>query len=154
LEPAAAGSLAGAAKPLDIEGYLPPVDAPSDEQIRAGYAAFNERGEFNPALYHPDVEWHNDPDWPGGGVHRGAGAIRRDLDRQREAWGEAHYEPVEIIRLDDRILVLVDVSVTGKASGAPVSVEGAHIFTVRDGKVVKVQAFTDRGRARAAAGLR
>jgi hypothetical protein len=136
------------------QGYLPLVDAPTDEQIRAGYAAFNERGEFKPALYHPDVEWHNDPEWPGGGVHHGAEAIRRDLERQREAWGEARYEPVEIIRMGDRILVLVDVRVTGKASGAPVSVEGAHIFTLRDGKVAKVQAFTDRGRARAAAGLR
>ena len=129
------------------------MQGPSDEQIRAGYAAFNERGEFNTALYHPDVEWHNDPEWPGGGVHHGPDAVRRDMARQREAWGEARFEPVEIIRVDGRILVLVDVSVTGKASGAPVSLKGAHIFTVRDGKIAKVEAFTDRERAFAAAGL-
>jgi len=129
------------------------VETPSDEQIRAAYAAFNERAEVEGRLFHPDVEWHNDPEWPGGGVHRGAEAIRRDLARQREAWGEARYEPIEIIRLDDKVLVLVDVRVTGKASGAPVSVEGAHIFTLRDGQVTEVQAFTDRGRALKAAGL-
>ena len=129
------------------------MEGPDDDQIRAGYAAFNERGGFLAEMFHPDVEWHNDPEWPGGGVHRGAEAVRRDLARQRDAWGEARYEPVEIVRMGDRILVLVDVNVTGKASGAPVSVEGAHIFTVRDGKVAKVQAFTDRGRAWAAAGM-
>jgi len=129
------------------------MDAPSDDQIRAAYATFNERGEVEGGLFHPEIEWHNDPEWPGGGVHHGAEAIRRDLARQREAWGEARYEPVEIIRMDDKILVLVDVRVTGKASGAPVSVEGAHIFTLREGMVATVQAFTDRDRAFAAAGL-
>ena len=128
------------------------MDAPSDEQIRAAYAAFGSDGRLAFEFAQPDLEWHNDPEWPGGGVHRGIEAVRRDLARQREAWGQARYEPVEIIRLDDgRVLVLVDVQVTGKASGAPVSVEGAHIFTLRDGKIAKVQAFTNRGRARAAA---
>jgi len=56
-------------------------------------------------------------------------AVRRDLSRQREAWGEARYEPVEIIRLGEKIVVLVDVQVTGRASGAPVSLEGAHVLT-------------------------
>ena len=129
------------------------MDAPTDEQIRAAYGTFNERGEVEGGLFHPEIEWHNDPEWPGGGVHRGIEAVRRDLARQREAWGEARYEPVEIIRMDDKILVLVDVRVTGKASGAPVSVEGAHIFTLREGMVATVQAFVDRERAFAAAGL-
>jgi hypothetical protein len=129
------------------------VESPDDDRIRAVYAAFNERGDIDTALFHPDVEWHNDPEWPGGGVHRGAEAVRRDLARQREAWRVARFEPVEIMRMGDRILVLVDVSVTGKASGAPVSVDGAHLFTLRDGKIARVQAFTDRGRALAAAGL-
>ena len=129
------------------------MDGPSDEQIRAAYAVFNERGEIEGGLFHPDVEWHNDPEFPGAGVHRGAEAIRRDIARQREAWGEARFDPVEIIRTDGRILVLVDVSMTGKTSGAPVGVAGAHIFTLRDGKVARVEAFTDRSRAFAAAGL-
>jgi ketosteroid isomerase-like protein len=130
------------------------VDVPSEDQIRAAYAAFGSEGRLALEFAHPDLEWHNDPEWPGGGVHRGIEAVRRDLARQREAWGQARYEPVEIVRLDDgRILVLVDMQVTGKASGAPVSVGGAHIFTLRDGKIAKVQAFTDRGRAFAAAGL-
>ena len=129
------------------------MEVPSDEQIRAAYTVFNERGEVEGGLFGPDVEWHNDPEWPGGGVHRGAEAIRRDLARQREAWGEARFDPVEIIRGGDRIVVLIDMRVTGKTSGAPVGVEGAHVFTLRDGKVVKVEAFVDRARAFAAAGL-
>ena len=124
-----------------------------DDQIRAVYAAFSERREVNADFMHPDVEWHNDPKWPGASVHRGIDAVRRDLARQREAWGEARYEPVEILRAGDRIVVLIDMIVTGRSSGVPIHVEGAHILTLRDGKVAKVQAFTDRERARAAAGI-
>ena len=129
------------------------MEAPSDDQIRAAYAAFGTGGRLDSEFVHPDLEWHNDPEFPGASVHRGIDAVRRDLARQREAWGEARYEPVETIRLDGKILVLVDVQVTGKASGAPVSLEGAHVLTLRSGRVAKVQAFTDRPRALAAAGL-
>jgi ketosteroid isomerase-like protein len=90
---------------------------PDDHRIHAVYAAFNERGEVDTELFLPDVEWHNAPEWPGGSVHHGVEAVRRDIARQREAWGEARYEPVEIRRTGDRIVVLLHVVVKGKASG-------------------------------------
>ena len=129
------------------------MQTPDDDQIRAVYAAFSEGGDLDFAFFDPDVEWHNDPKWPGAGIHRGVEAVRRELARQREAWGEVRLEPVEILRSGDRLVVLVDMTVTGRSSGAPAGVAGAHVITLRDGKAVKVQAFTDRERARAAAGI-
>ena len=129
------------------------MEALGDDRIRAAYAAFSDRSELDTELFHHDVEWHNDPEWPGAGVHHGVEAVVREFARQREAWGEARYEPVEILRTGGRIVVLVDVTVTGKASGAPVGLEGAHVLTLRDGKIARVEAFTDRDRAFAAAGL-
>jgi ketosteroid isomerase-like protein len=129
------------------------VDAPSDDQIKAVYAAFNERGEFDTQLFHPDVEWHNAPEWPGASVHRGTEAVERDLRRQFDAWEEARYEPVEIVRTGDQVVVLLHVVVKGKASGIPSGMEGAHVLTIRDGKVARVQAFLTREQALAVAGL-
>ena len=129
------------------------MPTPGDDQIRAAYAVFNERGELDFGLFHADVEWHNDPEWPGAGVHRGVEAVRREFGRQREAWGEVRLEPVAILRSGDRVVVFVDMTVTGKSSGAPVGVEGAHVFTLREGKVVRVEAFTARDRALRAAGI-
>jgi uncharacterized protein len=129
------------------------VEAPDDDRIRATYAAFNERGEFDTELFHPDVEWHNAPDWPGASVHRGTEAVERDLRRQFDAWEEARYEPVEILRQGDKVVVLLHVVVKGKASGIPAGMEAGHVLTIRDGKVARVQAFLNRPDTLAAAGL-
>ncbi|MGH2980150.1 MAG: nuclear transport factor 2 family protein [Solirubrobacterales bacterium] len=129
------------------------MGAPDDDRIRAVYEAFNERGEIDTELFRPDVEWHNAPEWPGASVHRGIEAVRRDIARQREAWDEARYEPVEVLRTGDKIVVLLHVVVKGKASGVPAGMEGAHVLTLRDGKVARVQAFMSREQALAAAGL-
>jgi ketosteroid isomerase-like protein len=129
------------------------MDAPDDDRIRATYAAFNERGEFDTELFHPDVEWHNAPEWPGASVHRGIEAVERDLRRQFDAWEEARYEPVEIFRHGDKIVVLLHVVVKGKASGIPAGMEAGHVLTARDGKVTRVQAFLNRADTLAAAGL-
>jgi ketosteroid isomerase-like protein len=129
------------------------VEAPDDDRIRAVYAAFNDCGELDTALFHPEVEWHNAPEWPGASVHRGVEAVERDLRRQFDAWEEARYEPVEILRHGDKVVVLLHVVVKGKASGIPSGMEGGHVLTVRDGRVARVQAFLSREQALAAAGI-
>jgi ketosteroid isomerase-like protein len=129
------------------------VEAPNDDRIRAVYATFSEEGEIDTELFLPDVEWHNAPEWPGASVHRGLEAVVRDIVHQREAWGEARYEPVEILRTGDKIVVLLRVVVSGKASGVPAGMEAGHVLTMRAGKVARVQAFLNRTDALAAAGL-
>ena len=61
------------------------MPTPDDDRIRAAYAVFSERADLDLGLFHPDVEWHNDPRWPGAGVHRGVEAVRREFARQRAA---------------------------------------------------------------------
>jgi ketosteroid isomerase-like protein len=129
------------------------MDAPADDRIRAVYQAFNASSAIDTALFSPDVEWHNAPEWPGASVHHGIEAVRRDIQRQREAWGEARYEPVEILRAGDKIVVFLDVVLTGRASGAPTGMEAAHVLTLRDGMVARVDAFINREAALAAANL-
>ena len=61
------------------------MPTPDDDRIRAAYAVFSERADLDLGLFHPDVEWHNDPQWPGAGIHRGVAAVRREFARQRAA---------------------------------------------------------------------
>ena len=127
---------------------------PVEERIRAAYAGFNESGKLDRDLFADEVVWHNASEFPGASVHHGIDAISRDIARQQEAWGEARYDPTDIIpAADDRYVVLLDVQVRGKASGATARLEGAHILTVRDGKVVQVQAFVHWEQAVEAAGV-
>jgi ketosteroid isomerase-like protein len=41
----------------------------------------------------------------------------------------------------------------GRGSGLPLDVEGAHVWTFRDGEAVRLEIFADRARALESAGL-
>lgn len=53
----------------------------------------------------------------------------------------------------DRVFIVATHSGRGRASGAPVEGETAYVYTVREGKVCRVELFSDRGKALEAAGL-
>ena len=53
----------------------------------------------------------------------------------------------------DRVFVVATHGGRGRASGAPVEGETAYVYTVRDGKVCRVELFADRDEALEAAGL-
>jgi ketosteroid isomerase-like protein len=54
---------------------------------------------------------------------------------------------------DDQVLVFVRQSGRGSASGAGFEIRIAHLWTLRDGKLIRCQAFGDRDEALDAAGL-
>jgi hypothetical protein len=48
----------------------------AERRLREAYDAFNAGGVSAADRYwHPDVEYHDDPRRPGGGVHRGREAV-------------------------------------------------------------------------------
>jgi len=55
--------------------------------------------------------------------------------------------------LGDRVFVAGTHHSAGRVSGVPVTLRGAWIFTLRDGKVVRCDAYTSRAEAVEAAGL-
>ena len=63
-------------------------------------------------------------------------------------------ESEQIIELDDgQVFVLGRDRVVGRASGAPIEMETAFLFTLRDGHIVRWDAYTNREEARKAVGL-
>jgi ketosteroid isomerase-like protein len=49
--------------------------------------------------------------------------------------------------------VLLSLTAQGKASGAPVQTDVAHVWTIERGKVRRIEAFLDREAALRSAGL-
>ncbi len=76
------------------------------------------------------------------------------VDLMREwlsAWGRPlTIDAEEMIESGERILVLVRWKGRGKGSGVEMESPGAHLWTFRDGRVVRYQVFRDRDEARAA----
>jgi ketosteroid isomerase-like protein len=68
--------------------------------------------------------------------------------------GEVRFEPDEVIDFGDRVLVFSRFTGRGLRSGAGFGNDFANLLTFSAGRVTREQAFTDRGEALEAAGLR
>jgi ketosteroid isomerase-like protein len=108
------------------------------------------RGNWQPRfdIYDPHMKWGWSDEFPGlGGVCEDS----RDPNPRMRAWlGEWHdwrAEAEEYIELGDYVVVFAAYSGRGKVSGAEVHQPGAHVFQLRDGKVVRLEIFADRERA-------
>jgi len=105
-------------------------------------------------LVDPNVEQHGTI----GGVEegrvlRGVGEIRRDYERVEETWDEHRVEPQELIDVGDRVVLLLREHQRGKSSGIELVVETAVIVTLRNGRILRFQAYMDRAAALEAVGL-
>ena len=133
-----------------------------EDFIRDGYARFN-RAEPSPAgerklasldsFYHPEAVYVNDARDPDAGVHRGIEAVRQQVGQWVIAYPDLQVEPLEIQTNGDRVFVWVRFSGHGAGSGAPLSMEIAHVVTVEADKVLRVEEYSERDEGLRAAGL-
>jgi ketosteroid isomerase-like protein len=61
--------------------------------------------------------------------------------------------PEEILEVGDKIVVFVHFQAWPKGGGQPIEGRIADVYTVQDGKVVQMQAYSDPEEARKAVGL-
>ena len=114
-----------------------------------------EHGDFSSAEWaHPEIESvYADGPSPG----RWTGHFQEGSRDFVGAWKDFRVEPEEFRELDgERVLVLTRFSGRGKRSGLELSkmgAKGAHVFHVRDGKVINRVFYMDRERALADLGL-
>ena len=106
-------------------------------------------------LADPDVELHGTVGGVGEGrVYRGLAEVRREYDEvDGEAWEERRIEPQGFLDAGDDVVVLLHEFRRGRGSGVELEIDTAVVFTVRDGRVVRMQGFMDRAAAEKAAGL-
>ena len=131
--------------------------SPNLDLVRSIYADW-ERGDYSSVEWaHPDIEYVRvaelDPGtWKGlAGMTEGARTVFDAYEHFRFVVDS--YRELD----DDRVLVLHHGSGRGKGSGldiGQIQSESAHVFHIRDGKVIKlVNYFGDRDRALADLGL-
>jgi ketosteroid isomerase-like protein len=130
------------------------------EIARRIYEVFEEQGANEKAVFglieaglmDPDVELDLQNAYPDGGVVRLA-TMSEYLDTQ--PWGRSiRFEPESLQAVGaDQVLVFVRLRVVGTGSGIEVGGRTAHLTTLREKRVVRVEVFTDRRKALEAAGL-
>jgi ketosteroid isomerase-like protein len=88
------------------------------------------------------------------GSYRGYEQVRAHLAGLMDPFEDVRIQPEDFIEAGDQVVAIVHVSGRGRGSGLPIDTTFAHLLTVRDGKVVRFQAFFDREEALEAAGVR
>jgi ketosteroid isomerase-like protein len=123
------------------------------DRIKRSYELFNQTGRFEEEFFDAEVEWHNAPEVPGAAVHRGRDAVLAEIAAQGEAWESRHATPAEIVPAGNKVVVVVHGLAVGKVSGAEVRQEVVHVWTLKDAKVTRIEAFLEATAAFRAAGI-
>ena len=130
-----------------------PVD--NVELLRRGFEAFNRGGiEGLIELIHPDFEAQAPPELTTEpGTYRGAEGLRRWFDGFEGIMEDIRFEPLDYIPSGDRVLVPVRLLARGRDSGIEVEQRSFQVWTLRDGKAIRLDTYADLDTAREAACL-
>ena len=106
-------------------------------------------------LLDPNVEVHGTIGgiWEGR-VARGLSEMLNSFEAEDlEAWEERQLDPQRFLHVNDLVVVLMHEYRRGRGSGIEVETDTAVIFTVREGRVIRIQPYMDQADALEAAGL-
>jgi ketosteroid isomerase-like protein len=93
------------------------------------------------------------PEQPGPTVVEGRAAVARTFSAFDAAWEEHHSDPEEIRVIDAERVLLLSIDYFRGRDGIEIVQPSGTVFTLRDGRVVRMQAFWERENALEAAGL-
>jgi ketosteroid isomerase-like protein len=108
--------------------------------ILRAYEAY-ARGDIATAVadLDPEVEWIEPDEFPDGGARHGPAAVAEYLRNSRARWADLVSEPTPHRRGSDVVIVH---HVTGHLlDGTAAEVTVADVYTVRDGRIVRMHAY-------------
>ena len=111
------------------------------------YAAFG-RGDIAHiiAALASDVHWESGgcrSDFPIFGPRKGPSEVQTFFAQVAETLDFSEFTPREFCPCGDKVFVLGFYAATMRKSGKSAACEWVHVFTLRDGKVVRFREFTD-----------
>jgi uncharacterized protein len=108
-------------------------------------------------LYDPEVEWDVSRSpmarLVGEGRYQGHEGLRRFFRAYHEAWERVEYDYEELIDAGEHVISLAHDRGRGRASGAEVEFTQYAVWTIREGKIVRVAWLGTRDEALEAAGM-
>jgi ketosteroid isomerase-like protein len=121
------------------------------DRLRDSYAALNRRDiDGTVAVLDKDARWVEHSDLPEAGSYRGREAIRAFLEQFLDSWDNFEQQIEDVREADDCVLLFIRLTARGKGSGIDVESRYAHLWVMRGGRGVRVDAYYDRDSALAA----
>ena len=120
--------------------------------VRRMYAAWDSQDEAGAVgLLDRDFEFVNPDHAVDPGIRRGHEGWAKVRTNLNASFSEQRHEVGEVLELGNRILSHTVFHATGRDSGARIDVPEQHLWTVRDGKILRLEWFHDAAEAERAA---
>lgn len=125
------------------------------EVVRRLYAAWNGAEPVEDALQFldPSFEWINPPYAVEPGTRRGHEGWRQANSNVAAAFESYRHEPGEMIEAGEKVLCFATFSGRGRAGGIEYGKSEQHLWTLREGKVIRLEWFYEKSEALRAAGV-
>ncbi len=125
------------------------------EIVRRGYEQFKSRGMFVAEIVTPDFAWDmsNFLGWPEQQVYEGVDGARSFLEAWTAAWDDWELEVDALHDAGDKVVAVMRQRGRAKATGIPVDMSLAQVWTLSDGKEARMDMYSDPDEALKAVGL-
>jgi len=126
------------------------------EVVRRGYEHFGATRDFREDVIHRDFVWDMSTfrGWPERKTYPGLEGAREFIADWTDSWEDWELDLEELLDAGgDRVLAILHQRGRSKATGLTVEMDFAQLWTVRDGKQVRMEMYADPAEAREAAGL-
>jgi ketosteroid isomerase-like protein len=123
------------------------------ELVRRGFEHFLATGEPAWDTLHEHVEVRDHDIMDGREYHGHAGVRQWLFEDWASAWSDYSAEPEEYIDFDhERVIVVLRMKATGRASGVAIERQDAMVYVVRDRQVTRVDYYNSKQQALDAVG--
>jgi ketosteroid isomerase-like protein len=125
------------------------------ELVRRLLDVYNERSfDENMELIDPEIVWDlSRVELPDGASYTGRSELRSFAEAWEEGFESEHVTAEEIVDAGDRVVVSIRHRGRGKISGIEVAQTFAMVWTLRDGRAVRMDMYPTRDEAVEAVGL-
>ncbi len=123
---------------------MPDSPRSSADIVRDLYKAFAAKDiETIRSIFDPDIEWIQLPGFPGG-HHRGADAVLANaFTRLRTEWTDWRAVVHEWIDAGSSVVAIGVYTATNNATGKPMEAAFAHVYDLKDGRIIRMRQYTD-----------
>ena len=115
------------------------------EIIQELYRSFSSKDyEAFLKISSPDLEWIQNAGFPNGKRHKGAKAVVENVFKSFDVkWAEWEFQIEEFLEARDSIVVIGSYRGLHRETGKRFRSDAAHVYDLKDGKVIRFRQFAD-----------
>ncbi len=123
--------------------------------VREVFEAFNSEDiELIVSLTHPDFELEVPPELSAEpDIYRGPDGMRRYWESFQDAMDEIRIQPEQLLDAGEAVVVAMHLTAKGRRTAIAVEQRTAGVWTIRDGKVMRIRAYASVSEALETVGL-